>query len=475
MRPKRPAMLKPGDPVWAELIADIETVVSGRYAEDFDGVFGSTYAPSVEEPGFEFAVLNRKDQQNVLADMVSWRQYACQGMGHDQQRIVIANVLDGKPQEQWLEGVFDEAVLEKERIASFERFVTIMKYSPGNHEFEEMDGDHRPWDQLSGAAKLQYIALDAARCDVPIKAFAEVVKDTIGDVGEAALRVVLNNQKELHAIAKLFPDDGRTKPTPLVEEVKDMLDYVSALETQEKERRLNTQMKDRGKSADLPSAALEETRDNERKLAWMETICRLDAAYMAAGTDALAKMNGIEIHVLYAEKKAELGAVRTNLAEHGDNEIGELYKQKLERQTADMAAWMRVHCPDFREMGQEAAGKDLTDVQQGNGNASLMPEKWDAIYQLWRVERKPDLVTLLRAAAERPEMADVPLGHFKAAYGVMKEGEWGCFRNSMSEVPTSRGMEQEAFKTSLAELKEMATERTKQPEDRKSRDKGMEK
>jgi hypothetical protein len=66
--------------------------------------------------------------------------------------------------------------------------------------------------------------------------FAEVVKETIGDVGEAALRVVLDSQKELHAIAKLFPDDGRTEPTPLVEQVREILDHVMVLEARERER-----------------------------------------------------------------------------------------------------------------------------------------------------------------------------------------------------------------------------------------------
>ena len=106
--------------------------------------------------------------------------------------------------------------------------------------------------------------------------------------------------------------------------------------------------------------------DDERKLVWMETIRRLDAAYMAGGTNALAKMNGLEIHVLYAEKKTELKAVRKTLAEHGDDEIGQLHKQKLERQTADVAAWMRVHCPDFREMERRASKTSLAEFE-GNG------------------------------------------------------------------------------------------------------------
>ena len=102
---------------------------------------------------------------------------------------------------------------------------------------------------------------------------------------------------------------------------------------------------------------------DDGKLAWMEAIRRLDAAYAAAGTDALAKMNGIEIHVLYGEKMAELEAVRRALLDHGGNEISLLHKQKLERQTADMAAWMRVHCPDFREMERRAGKQSLSGLK----------------------------------------------------------------------------------------------------------------
>jgi hypothetical protein len=71
--PKRTVQLMPDDPVWAEMIGDIVAVVSSRYAEDLDFVSGLVYAPSVEEPGFEFSVLTREDRQNLLADMVDWR------------------------------------------------------------------------------------------------------------------------------------------------------------------------------------------------------------------------------------------------------------------------------------------------------------------------------------------------------------------------------------------------------------------
>jgi hypothetical protein len=343
-------MAKPDHPAWAELVTEIESVVSLSYVEDPDAPWGPSYTPSEEEPGFSFDSLNRKDRQNLLAEMVSWRQYECQGISHGQQRIIIANVLDGKPPEKWLEGVFDEAVLESQKIASFKTLVEIMKHSPDNHVFEEMDGDRRPWDDLSAAAKLQHIAWDAAHSNVPFEPFAQVVKDTIGDCGEAALRVVLDGQKELHAIVKLFPDDGRTETTPVFDLVKEMLDYVSALETQEKERGLSTEPKDQGKSGNSPLRAERATTDDDRKLILMEAVLRLDAAYVVAGPDALAKMDGLEILVLYYDKIGELESVRRNLADHGDNELGQLHKQKLERQTTDMAAWMRVHCRDFREI-----------------------------------------------------------------------------------------------------------------------------
>ena len=140
--------------------------------------------------------------------------------------------------------------------------------------------------------------------------------------------------------------DGKTPPSP-----KQCLQDALA-------------MKDHGASEHVPSREEKPTTDDDRKLVWMETIRRLDAAYTAGGTDALAKMNGIEIHVLYAEKVTELEAVRKSLADHGDDEIGQLHKQKLERQTADMAVWMRVHCPDFREMEQRASKTSLAELKE---------------------------------------------------------------------------------------------------------------
>ena len=355
MAPKRSVLLKPDDPVWAEMIGDIVSVVSSRYAEDLDFVSGLAYAPSVEEPGFEFGALTRKDRQNLLAEMVDWRGYGNRGMSHDQQSIVIANVLAEKPQQQWLHGVFDEAVLENARIISFKRSVESMKNSPTGHHFEEMNGDWRPWDDLSAAAKLQYIARDAVICDVPFESFAEVVKNTMGGRVDAALRVVLDGQKELHAIAKLFPDDGQTESTPLVEQVKDMLDHVSALEAQEKERRQGR-----------------------------ETL--------------LEGMEGA---------KASDGILREERPMPAEGKSQERGQQETERQT------------------------DVCEYWEAN------PDKLEAIRQLWNEGRESDFVSVLRAAAERPVMAGVPLGHIRAAYDKAMEGEWEHFRNRMSEFPAS--------------------------------------
>lgn len=219
-------------PSTRDLIARIQTVLSSRWAEDRSSPFGPFERCA---SGVRFEQLPPDDQREVLTDAPFWGWYDNEGMTRAEQLLIIDNVLAGKPQEKWLEGVFEEAALESHKVAGFKAMVEDMRNSPPNRVFDEMNGDWLPWAELSAAAKLQYIARDAVIADVPFEPFAEVVKDTIGDVGEAALKVVLDGQKELHAIAKLFPDDGRTESTPLVEQVKEMLDYVSALEGQQRE------------------------------------------------------------------------------------------------------------------------------------------------------------------------------------------------------------------------------------------------
>lgn len=224
-------MLKPGDTALKSLEARLQIVASGRYVAESPTFW------TMRESGTRFEQLKPIAQMEVLDSLVDWGLYKDQGLIDAQAGIIFSNVREGKPPERWLEGICDGAALENQKIASFKAMVEDSRNSPSNHFFEEMDGDRRPWAQLSAAAKLQYIARDAALSGVTFEPFAQVAKETIGDVGEAALRVVLESQKQLHAIAELLPDDGRTEPTPLVEQVKDILDYVSALETREQERR----------------------------------------------------------------------------------------------------------------------------------------------------------------------------------------------------------------------------------------------
>ena len=223
-------MLKPDDPALKNLEARLQIVASSRYVAESPNFW------TMSDSGTRFEQLKPTAQMEVLDSLVDWGHYKDQGLSDAQAGVIFSNVRDGKPPERWLEGIFDGAALENRKIASFKAMVEDSRNSPNIHFIDEINGDMRLWAELSAAAKLQYIARDAALSDVPFEPFAQVVKETIGDAGEAALRVMLDGQKELHAIAKLFPDEGRTEATPLVERVKDMLDYVSALEAQEKER-----------------------------------------------------------------------------------------------------------------------------------------------------------------------------------------------------------------------------------------------
>ncbi len=229
-------MLKSDDPAFAELRAALKDIASSRYAEEFLWSVDDSTVWAKSDSGVRFEQLKATAQLYVLRSSIPWGDYEDRGLTDAQAGVIFTNVRAGKPAERWLEGVCDEAVLENHKAAGFRAMVEDHKNSPNNHVFEEVDGNRLPWAELSAAAKLQYIARDAALSDVGFETFAKLVKNAIGDVGEAALWVLLDSQKELHAIAKLFPDDGRTEPTPLVEQVKEILDHVMALEARERER-----------------------------------------------------------------------------------------------------------------------------------------------------------------------------------------------------------------------------------------------
>jgi hypothetical protein len=143
-------------------------------------------------------------------------------------REAFQEILDGKTEPPAAEktngkGIGRSAMNEKQRLEGFKALVEDHKSSQSY--FEQMDGSHREWHELSPQSKLQYIAGDAALYDLPFERFAEAVRDVlpVAAIAEASLQVVLHYQRELHGLWKLLPDDGRTEPVPLVDRFKEML------------------------------------------------------------------------------------------------------------------------------------------------------------------------------------------------------------------------------------------------------------
>jgi hypothetical protein len=117
---------------------------------------------------------------------------------------------------------------EKRRLEGFEAKVASDK---GNgYGMEDADGEYRAWNDLSAEGKLWQLAGNAAYSDVSFEAFAREARDVLGHLPpaareEAALWLALRNEKELHQLAKLLPEHDRLEPYPLVEQLRDTLDY----------------------------------------------------------------------------------------------------------------------------------------------------------------------------------------------------------------------------------------------------------
>lgn len=115
--------------------------------------------------------------------------------------------------------------------AGFERMLADHRHS--SHYFEEVDGSQHLWSELSAEGKLAYLAGDAVRCGVSFERFRAAVRDVLDKVPlaareEAALRLALRNERELHAVAELLPPDERLEGTPLPERVQDALADAAA-------------------------------------------------------------------------------------------------------------------------------------------------------------------------------------------------------------------------------------------------------
>jgi hypothetical protein len=112
---------------------------------------------------------------------------------------------------------------EKQKLAGFRALVR--DHLNCSYYFEEMDGSHRQWSELSPQSKLQYIAGDAAIYDVPFERFEDTVREVLpaAVLVEASLRTVLHYEQELRGLARLLPDHGGTESVPLVERFKEIL------------------------------------------------------------------------------------------------------------------------------------------------------------------------------------------------------------------------------------------------------------
>jgi hypothetical protein len=116
---------------------------------------------------------------------------------------------------------------EKHRLSGFKAL--LESHKKNSYHLVEPDGSFRLWQDMSAEARLENIVRDAALYDVPFGQFADAVRESVDNaaIEEAALRLAMRSGRELHDLEKLFPDDGRTEPPPLVERVSELLNAES--------------------------------------------------------------------------------------------------------------------------------------------------------------------------------------------------------------------------------------------------------
>lgn len=98
-------MLRPNDVAWPELFADIQALSSSRYVENPEPY--PSYVPSSDGSGLEFSALPRGDRMEALSDADFWTRYEDLGLSDAQEVAIMNNILEGKSQEKWFDGVFD--------------------------------------------------------------------------------------------------------------------------------------------------------------------------------------------------------------------------------------------------------------------------------------------------------------------------------------------------------------------------------
>jgi hypothetical protein len=124
-------------------------------------------------------------------------------------------------------------MVSKDRVRGFNALIASHKSK--DSKLEDVDGDFRYWKELSTEGKLKWIASDATYYDVPFEPFANAVREVLCDLPapareEAALRLVLQAERERRELEKLLPSYGRLEEArPLVDRFKDVLDCYEEL------------------------------------------------------------------------------------------------------------------------------------------------------------------------------------------------------------------------------------------------------
>jgi hypothetical protein len=118
---------------------------------------------------------------------------------------------------------------KKHRLTGFKALLEAHK-SNGSY-MEDFDDNRQLWQDLSYEGRLHWIVRDALLYNVPFEQFAEAVRESIDStaIEQAALRLTMRIGRELFDLEKLFPDDGRTEPSPpLVVRVGELLQARSS-------------------------------------------------------------------------------------------------------------------------------------------------------------------------------------------------------------------------------------------------------